>query len=190
MRAVSGTAHTADMGQEASTYDLLLIGGGSGVGKSTVGREASAMLRDAGTAHCLIEGDGMDRIHPAPDGDPHRTAVTERNIAAVWANYAALGQRRLIYTDTVSILESQMIGRAMGGDEVRVTCVLLTAEEATVRQRLAARETGSRLGARIERSLRTGHRLAQEAPVGTVRVPTDGRAVQDVAAQVVRLAAW
>ncbi|WP_217166910.1 hypothetical protein [Streptomyces sp. AC512_CC834] len=179
--------HEAD---EANIYDLLLIGGGSGVGKSTVGWEVSALLRDAGTAHCLIEGDGMDQIHPAPDGDPHRTAITERNLAAVWANYAALGQRRLIYTNTVSILEAPMIGRAMGGDEVRVTCVLLTADEATVRQRLAVRETGSQLGPHIERSLRMGRRLAEEAPVGTVRVPTDGRAVPDIAAQVVRLTAW
>ncbi|MET9822383.1 MULTISPECIES: hypothetical protein [Streptomyces] len=178
------------MDKEAGTYDLLLLGGGSGVGKSTVGWEVSALLRDAGTAHCLIEGDCMDQIHPAPGGDPHRTAITERNIAAVWANYAALGQRRLIYTNTVSILEAPMIGRAMGGDEVRVTCVLLTAEEATVRRRLAGRETGSQLGVHIERSLRTGRRLAEEAPVGTVRVPTDGRAVPDIAAQVVRLTAW
>ncbi|MFG3211935.1 nucleoside/nucleotide kinase family protein [Streptomyces tendae] len=179
------------MDQEGDTYDLLLIGGGSGVGKSTVGWEVSALLRRAETAHCLIEGDGMDQIHPPPDGDPHRTAITERNIAAVWANYAALGQRRLIYTNTVSILdEAPMIGRAMGGDEVRVTCVLLTADEATVRQRLAVRETGSQLGVHIERSLRAGRRLAEEAPVGTVRVPTDGRAVPDIAAQVVRLTGW
>lgn len=182
--------HTAGMDQEAGAYDLLLIGGGSGVGKSTVGREVSALLRAAGTAHCLIEGDGMDQIHPAPEGDPHRTGITERNIAAVWANYAALGQRRLLYTNTVSILEAPMIGRAMGGDEVRVTCVLLTADEATVRQRLAVRETGSQLGVHIERSLRMARRLAEEAPVGTVRVPTDGRAVPDIAAQVVRLAGW
>ena len=173
-----------------TTYDLLLIGGGSGVGKSSVGWEASALLRGAGTAHCLIEGDGMDQIHPAPEGDPHRTAVTERNIAAVWANYAALGQHRLIYTNTVSILEAPMIGRAMGGDGVRVTRVLLTADEATVRQRLALRETGSQLGVHIERSLRMARRLAVEAPAGTVRVATDGRTVPDIAAEVLRAAAW
>ncbi|MCF2131578.1 hypothetical protein L1I79_34905 [Strepomyces sp. STD 3.1] len=178
-----------------TTYDLLLIGGGSGVGKSTVGWEVSALLRGAGTAHCLIEGDGMDQIHPAPEGDPHRTAVTERNIAAVWANYAALGQRRLIYTNTVSILEASMIGRAMGGGgvpvtRVRVTPVLLTADEATVRQRLALRETGSQFGVHIERSLRMARRLAEEAPAGTVRVATDGRTVPDIAAEVLRAAAW
>ncbi|WP_122619792.1 hypothetical protein [Streptomyces sp. Tu 4128] len=178
------------MDQAPARRELLLIGGGSGVGKSSVGWEVSALLREAGTAHCLIEGDGMDQIHPAPEGDPHRTAVTERNIAAVWANYAALGQRRLIYTNTVSILEAPMIVRAMGGGGVRVTRVLLTAGEGVVRQRLARRETGSQLGVHVERSLRMARRLSDEAPAGTVRVGTDGRTVPDIAAEVLRAAAW
>ncbi|GAA3106781.1 hypothetical protein [Nonomuraea salmonea] len=62
-------------------------------------------------AHCLIEGDDLCEAHPAPDGDPHRTAMTEANLAAVWANYAALGYRRLIYTNTVSVLEADLITR-------------------------------------------------------------------------------
>jgi adenylylsulfate kinase-like enzyme len=53
------TAHVA--------YELLLIGGGAGVGKTTVAWETSAALQRTGTAHCLIEGDYMDQIHPAPD---------------------------------------------------------------------------------------------------------------------------
>ncbi|GHC39923.1 hypothetical protein [Streptomyces cinnamoneus] len=173
-----------------TSYELLLIGGGAGVGKTTVSWEVSAALQRKGTAHCLIEGDFMDQIHPAPAGDPHRSAITERNIAAVWANYAALGQRRLIYTNTVSILEGPMVSRAMGGDEVRATCVLLTADDATVRQRLAQREIGSQLGPHIERSLHMRRRLEDEAPAGTVRIPTDGRSVQEIATHVIRAAAW
>lgn len=42
--------------------------------------------------------------------DPHRTAITERNLAAIWANYAALGETRLIYTNTVSVLEEPEVG--------------------------------------------------------------------------------
>ncbi|MEU3567213.1 hypothetical protein AB0E96_02100 [Kitasatospora sp. NPDC036755] len=172
------------------SYELLLLGGGSGVGKSTVGFEVSEVLRARDTAHCLIEGDFMDQIHPAPDGDPHRTAITERNIAAVWANYAALGQRRLVYTNTVSILEAPMIGRAMGGGPVRAICVLLTARKETVRRRLAQRETGSQLAAHIERSLFMARHLDERAPAGTVRVPTDDRSVEDIAQDVLRAAAW
>jgi 2-phosphoglycerate kinase len=173
-----------------TAYELLLVGGGAGVGKTTVAWEVSAVLQEKGTAHCLIEGDYMDQIHPAPDDDPHRTAITERNIAAVWSNYAALGQQRLIYTNTVSVLEEVMVSRAMGGGDVQVTSVLLTAEEATVRQRLAQRETGSQLHAHIERSLRMARYLDEQAPVGTVRIPTDGRRVQDIAVRVLQAADW
>ncbi len=172
------------------SYELLLIGGGAGVGKTTVAWEVSASLQKVGLAHCLIEGDYMDQIHPAPSNDPHRTSITERNIAAVWANYAALGQCRLIYTNTVSILEEPMISRAMDGNEVRATRVLLTADETTVRQRLAQREIGTQLAAHIERSLQMGRRLDAKAPAGTVRVPTDGLSVMEVAAQVLRAASW
>ncbi|MGE9696182.1 MULTISPECIES: hypothetical protein [unclassified Streptomyces] len=173
-----------------TTYELLLIGGGAGVGKTSVGFEVSAVLRRAGTAHCLIEGDFMDQIHPAPADDPHRTALTERNTAAVWANYAALGQRRLVYTNTVSILEAPMLARAMGGDDVRTTLVLLTATEATVRERLTAREIGTEAEAHLARSLSMARRLDAEAPPGTVRLATDGRSVPDLAAAVVRASGW
>jgi hypothetical protein len=132
----------------------------------------------------------MDQIHPAPDGDPHRAAITERNTAAIWSNYAALGQRRLIYCNTVSVLEEPMLRRAMGGGEIRATLVLLTAEEATVREQLAQREIGSQLAAHIERSLPMARHLDEEAPEGTVRIATDGRSVQDIAMQVLRAAAW
>jgi predicted kinase len=173
-----------------TAYELLLISGGAGVGKTTVAWEVSAALQGRGTAHCLIEGDYMDQIHPAPQDDPHRAAITERNTAAVWSNYAALGQHRLIYSNTVSILEAPMISRAMGGDKVRTICVLLTAGETTVRERLAQREIGSQLTAHIARSLRNARDLGERAPAGTVRIPTDGRLVGDIAVDVIKAAAW
>ncbi|MEU4762331.1 AAA family ATPase [Actinosynnema sp. NPDC023794] len=172
------------------TRELMLIGGGAGVGKSTVGWEVSQVLQGRGTAHCLVEGDFLDQVHPAPADDPHRTGITERNLAAVWANYAALGQHRLVYTNTVSVLEEPMIRRALGEGDVRSTLVLLTASEATIRERLARREIGSQLAPHIERSLAMARRLAEDAPPGTVRVATDGRSVEEIAHEVVRAAGW
>ncbi|MCE6996564.1 hypothetical protein LZG04_17400 [Saccharothrix sp. S26] len=172
------------------TRELLLLGGGAGVGKSSVGWEVSHLLQTRGTAHCLVEGDNLDQVHPAPADDPHRTAITERNLAAIWANYAALGQRRLVYTNTVSVLEEPMIRRALGPGDVRSTLVLLTASEATVRARLAGREIGSQLAPHVERSLAMARRLDADAPPGTVRVATDGRSVVDIAHEVVRVAGW
>ncbi|MFJ9643498.1 hypothetical protein [Streptomyces sp. NPDC101206] len=74
----------------------------------------SAPLCRRGTAHCHVEGDFPGRIHPAPDGDPDRAAITEQDLASVWADYTALGQHRLVYADTVSILDRPLIVRAIG----------------------------------------------------------------------------
>ncbi|MFB4277020.1 hypothetical protein ACBJ59_17135 [Nonomuraea sp. MTCD27] len=172
-----------------ATQEVLLIGGRAGVGKSTTGYEVSRLLRAASVSHCLIEGDNLDEVHPAPEGDPHRSRITERNLTAVWANYAALGHRRLIYTNTVSVLESELVTRAMGG-RTRVVGVLLTAGDATVAARLGARERGSGLAEETVRSARGARLLEREAAGWVVRVATDGKGVVEVAREVVAATGW
>lgn len=121
--------------ERAESPEVLLIGGRAGVGKSTAGLEVSARLRAAAVPHALIEGDFMGQVHPAPDGDPHRTGIVERNLTAVWGNYAELGYRRLIYTNTLCVMPGMagVFQRAMGAD-VRIVRVLLTASDHTARR--------------------------------------------------------
>jgi adenylylsulfate kinase-like enzyme len=154
--------------------EVLLVGGRAGVGKTTVGWEVSARLRAARVAHAVIDGDFMGQVHPAPEGDPHRAAIGERNLTAVWGNYAELGYRRLVYVNTVSVLEEStgMFRRAMG-DGVRIVRVLLTATDETAERRLTGRELGY-----------------ERAPAGTLRVVTDGRSVIDIAAEVTAATGW
>jgi adenylylsulfate kinase-like enzyme len=171
--------------------EVLLIGGRAGVGKSTVGWEVSAQLRDAAVAHAIIEGDFMGQVHPAPRDDPHRSAITERNLAAVWANFAELGYRHLIYTNTVSVLAraAGMFQRAMGSD-VRIVRVLLTASDATTQQRLTGRELGSELTKELLNSAAMARMLDQQAPTDALRVATDDRLVADIAREVVACTGW
>ncbi|MFE9636936.1 AAA family ATPase [Streptomyces sp. NPDC006463] len=171
--------------------EVLLIGGRAGVGKTTVGWEVSALLRAAVVSHAVIEGDFMGQVHPAPEGDPRRSEITERNLTAVWENFARLGYRRLIYTNTVSVLPEAtgIFERAMGA-EVRITRVLLTASDATARERLVGRELGSELEQELEGSVRKALVLDQRACAGTVRVVTDGRPVVDIAREVVAATGW
>ncbi len=169
--------------------EVLLIAGRSGVGKTMVGWEISAQLRAAGVAHCLIEGDNLDQAYPAPPGDPARTKLTEANLAALWGNYADLGYRRLIYTNTVSILEPDLIARAMGGTP-RITSVLLTADDATARHRLRTREIGVQLDAHLHRGAIMATHLDASAPADAVRIATDGRPVGEIARDVVMATGW
>ncbi|MFG3207317.1 AAA family ATPase [Streptomyces sp. NPDC048192] len=171
--------------------EVLLIGGRAGVGKSTVAWEVSARLRATAIPHAIIEGDFMGQVHPAPEGDPDRSEITERNLTAVWANYARLGYRRLVYTNTVSVLPeaAAMFKRAMGAD-LRIVRVLLTASDATAAQRLTARELGSELEHEVRSSLRKARLLEDQAPADVVRVATDGRTVVDIAREVVAATGW
>ena len=105
--------------------------------------------------------------------------------------FADLGHRRLIYTNTVSVLTGSagMFRRAMGED-VRLVRVLLTASDTTAGERLAGRELGSELETELRGSLRKARILDEQAPHDTVRVPTDGRDVPAIAREVLAITGW
>jgi hypothetical protein len=166
---------------------VLLIGGRSGVGKSSAGYELVHQLTAARIRHALIEGDTLDEAWPPP-WEHH---LAERNLAAMWANYTELGYSRLIYTNTASV-RSDVIGtlvKAMG-DDPRVVGVLLTATDATARSRLGGREIGSAFDRQVERSNRAAIELEESAPAWVHRVPTDGRGVVEVAHDILGLTDW
>jgi hypothetical protein len=173
----------------AAAFEALLLGGRAGVGKSTTGWEISAQLQAAQVAHCFIEGDNLDQAFPAPPGDPARTRLTEANLAALWRNYAALGYRRLIYTNTVSVLEPDLIARAMGGT-VRIIPVLLTASDTTAGHRLGVRETGSQFDTHLARGAAMARYLETTAPQDVLRVRTDGRDATDIAREIIAMTNW
>ncbi|MFC9680406.1 hypothetical protein [Streptomyces sp. NPDC056948] len=175
----------------AALPSVLLIGGRAGVGKTTVAWEAAAQLRAADISHAIIEGDFMGQLYPPPEHDPHLSAITERNLKAIWTNYARLGCHRLIYTNTLSILPdtAPTFHRALGPD-VRITRVLLTATDTTTHQRLTGRELGSELDKELRNSARKARLLEERAPADTVRVRTDGRRIVDIARDVLTASGW
>jgi hypothetical protein len=173
--------------QGRARTDVLFIGGRSGAGKTSVAYEVSRLLAEAKVAHAHIEGDNLDAAYPVPW--ENGVDLAGRNLAAMWGNYREAGYLRLIYTNTVSVLEQEALVPALGGD-ARVTAVLLTATDAAARERLAGREIGSELEAHVERSGRAARRLEAEAPASVHRIATDGRTVVDIARGVVALTGW
>jgi len=140
--------------QVTGRCEVLLIGGRSGVGKSSVAVELHEQLAVQGVQHALIEGDNLDVASPAP----WEHGLAAKNLAAMWRSYSELGHRRLIYANTNSVRDSGVLLDAVGG-RPRAIGVLLTAADAEVRDRLARREIGSALEEHIERSRRAAARL-------------------------------
>ncbi len=147
----------------------------------------SRILAAADVAHALIEGDALDQAHPEPwrQGIP----LAERNLAAIWRNCRDAGWTRVIYTNTVSVLELPALTAALGG-EVEAVGVLLTADDATAAARLAGREIGSGLADAIARSASAAPRLEAGSADAVHRLATDGRTVAEIAAEVVALSGW
>lgn len=164
--------------------EVVFIGGPSGVGKTSVGFEMHAQLRANDVAHCVIDGDFLDLAHPTP----WEHQLAERNLAAMWSNYQALGYNRLIYTNTVSVLPTVMnsLLQALGRD-VEAVAVLLTCTEVSARKRLSQREKGSELSRHIRSSARMAVMLESGCPTTVQRVPTDARTIRSVAADVTHL---
>lgn len=165
----------------------LFIGGRAGVGKTTVAFEVHARLSAARVRHCLIEGDNLDQAYPAP----WEHGLAERNLAAMWANYRALGYRRIVYTNTASVFMNVIDALVAAlGEQPEITAVLLTCADAAAAERLAGREIGSALDEHIARGKVMAAKLDAEVPDWVHRVGTDGRGVSDIAAEVVGLTRW
>lgn len=164
---------------------MLLIGGRSGVGKTSLAAELHHQLSEQRVKHAVIEGDNLDLAWPPP----WEHGLAERNLAALWSNYRALDYQRLIYTNTVSVLQGTELAEAMGDDPL-VRAVLLTATDDTARARLAGREIGAGLEAHLERSRQRATQLDQAAPPWVQRLGTDGRTIGELGAEVLIWLGW
>lgn len=173
--------------QPATHTEVIFIGGRSGVGKTSVAAELSRILVRESIPHALIEGDNLDQAHP----EPWRNGIdlAERNLAAMWRNYQAAGYSRLIFTNTVSVLQTSALTDALGAN-VHAVGVLLTAGDSTTAQRLARREIGSGLEDAIERSNVAAVKLHADASAAVHRIPTDHRSVSDIAAELRSISGW
>lgn len=168
---------------------MLFIGGRSGVGKSTAADALHDLLSAHDVRHAVVEGDTLDLAHPAPHVEHPEARLAERNLAAIWANYRALGFHRLVYTNTVSVLETDRLAAAMG-DDPAIVAVLLRAGDDQTAARLTRRSGGVLPAAQLAHSARTAGRLDTAAPDHVTRVDTDDSSPADVARRLASLTGW
>ncbi|MEH3088651.1 MAG: adenylyl-sulfate kinase [Microbacterium arborescens] len=176
--------------QRDTTTEVMFLGGRSGVGKTSTAAEISRMLARCDIRHAVIEGDNLDQAHPQPWREG--IDLAGRNLAAMWANYRSLGYSRLVYTNTVSVMEVTPLSAALGGD-VRAFAVLLTATDDAANARLMRRESGGSLREHVERSARSAAELDRAHGAGlvdAVRIDTTGRTIAEVAAEVLEQSGW
>jgi hypothetical protein len=167
---------------------VLVITGPVGVGKSTVSLAVSDVLSDLGRPHGVVELDCLRHCYPSPAGDRFHMALGLRNLAAVAANYRAVGAQRLILVDIVETRgQIEDYRSAVPGAEVSV--VGLRGRLATIRSRLAGRESGANLA---WHQARAAELIGQweASPVEDFLVETDDRTPLEVAREVLAVCGW
>jgi len=168
---------------------VLLITGPVGVGKSSVLSEIEDLLQDAGMRFAAIELDGLSYCHPPPPGDDRfRTALTFRNLAAVWKNFRAAGAERLILARVIeSRAELARYRKAVPGAEIVI--VRLRAGVRTLQERVKRRELGLGRAWHARRAAELA-KIMDRAPVEDVLVDTDGRTVNEIAREIMERTGW
>lgn len=165
--------------------EVLFIGGRSGVGKTSLASALHELFSERPVQHVVIEGDYLDMAYLPP----WEHSLAEQNLHAIWLNYRALGYRRLIYTNVMSVVESKKLADSMG-DNPRVTAILLDVSDEVMRERLSQRESILSLERHLQRNAERRVWLDNEAPDWVHRVKTDGKTINQLAAEVARLTGW
>ena len=103
--------------------------------------------------------------------------------------YRRLGYTRFIYVNTVSVIEPDLVCRAIG-DVGRLVPILLQADDTTVEERLASRERGTELSRHLTRGPEMARLLAETASTHVHRLEVTDTSVPDAAARVLDLSGW
>ncbi len=165
---------------------VLVLSGPIGVGKSTVLGEVSDLLREMNESFVAVDFDALTQVFPQPD--PFGMGIGSRNLAAVWANAAAVGARRMVLASVIETdYDLGLILEAIPGADPFV--IRLTADESTLGERIRRREIGSARGWHLERSFELADVL-RRAGLEDAVVESDDRRLREIGCEVLRVAGW
>jgi hypothetical protein len=167
------------------TGRALLLTGGVATGKTIVAKELVAIASTLGLRAAAIDLDWLGWATGATLGLDDLIA---RNLSAVAGSYAAAGIDHLALARAVVHQGGlQVVAGALTGWDL--TVIRLAAPRAALEQRIRARDSGSELREHLSELDEMTEQVSAAAP-GAHVVVNDGRDLEDVANEVMRLAGW
>jgi hypothetical protein len=166
---------------------VLVVTGPIGVGKSAVLYEADSLLVAAGSRHATVELEELARCW-SPAIEPARAAFVYRNLAAVWANFAAVGADRLLLSALVE-RRTDVEGVVEAVPGTVVTVARLHAPLAVLEQRVRSREAGDSVEGELDGARWWARHFEEQHPEDFV-VESGGRHVGEIAEELLRRAGW
>ena len=154
---------------------VLWLCGAPATGKSTVAWQVFSDLADQRLCVGYLDIDQIGMLQPPPDADPSCHQVKVDNLAAMARNYRAAGAQVLVISGVIDPEHGHdFAGAAVEAD---ITFCHLTVDEATLRERLAARGWPCEAA---DEAVTMMKGLA-DVPFVTTVIDTTGRDPQDLA---------
>ena len=183
--------------------EILWLCGPSAIGKSTVGWQVYQQVRRAGVNAAFVDLDQIGFHRRAPAAGPGNHWLKAANLAAVWRSFQAAGADCLIAVGPLDRPDDVTAYHA-GLPAAAITLCRLYARRQTLVDRVARRGRGltatwgmagddligqppARLREVADQSARTVEALDG---VGDLRVDTDDRPPQEIAAEVLSRTGW
>jgi shikimate kinase len=164
--------------------DVLVLHGSPGSGKSTLSRAIAEWLRVADVANAVIDMDELSLIYPHPGRSFGRD-----NLRAIWPNFAAVPQLKVVLPAVVADEEELSQLRAAVPGSTFVVCEL-TAPVAVLKDRVTARESNEFWQRRLRDFVDLYHRRTDLGKIRDFQVMTHDKSVDEAAQEVIEKAGW
>ncbi len=149
--------------------------------------EADSLLVATESRHETIELEEIARCW-SPAIEPARVAFVYGNLAALWANFEAVGADRLLLSALVE--RRSDVGRVLEAvPGAAVTIARLHAPLSVLEQRIRSREAGLAVEGELDGARWWARHFEREQPEDFV-VETDSRPVGEIAGEMLRRAGW
>ncbi len=171
---------------QGAAESLLIITGSMGSGKSAVMAEASDILMLRKIPHAAIDLDALSLgFFPRPAGADQ---LMYANLRSIWQNFAAAGITRLLLARALESREELELTRSAVSAE-HVTVCRLTADIATMEQRVRQRERGVLQQQFVDR-VSILNALIDRAALENFSIWNQDRTLHEVALEMLTSAGW
>jgi predicted kinase len=174
--------------RSALSVEVGVLCGTAGVGKTATAHELALQLGEADVAHVVLDTDELDRVHPWPPPGFSTSELSRRALAALWAEYGALGHTRLILCAVMVDVPRELAWIANAVPGAAFTVFRLGASRPVLEERVRRREVGSGAEAQLERTLRYLDEI--DDPPDVVQLDTSAADVAAVARTVGERLGW